>query len=361
MKVIARMLSGMLVAALLAGCGGGGSSSGSGTGGGGGVTPTISNLTIEAGADPKTIEFAWDVANGGSVDHYRLEVDPDGSGTWNEADATDITVTNHALAIPVHLTDWLNAKFRVVAENASDNILATSEAIALLGNVTAEEIVGYIKAGNTGAYDNFGYSVALSSDGTTLAVGASGEASAATGINVGQSDNTASNAGAVYVFTRSGTAWSQQAYIKASNTGGGDRFGGSVALSSDGSTLAVGAYGETSAATGINGDQSDNTASNAGAVYVFTRSGTAWGQQAYIKASNTGGAIASVEALPCRQTGPPWRWGHTGKPVPPRASTETRVTTAQPGPVRCMRSHAAGLPGASKPTSKPAIRGRSLR
>jgi hypothetical protein len=121
----------------------------------------------------------------------------------------------------------------------------------------------------------------------TLAVGAPREASAATGIGGNQDDDSTSGAGAVYVFTRSGTTWSQQAYVKASNTDVGDSFG-SVALSSDGATLLVGARFEYSAATGIGGNQADNSTLDAGAVYVFTRSGTTWSQQAYVKASNTG-------------------------------------------------------------------------
>jgi hypothetical protein len=121
--------------------------------------------------------------------------------------------------------------------------------------------------------------------GDTLVVGAPSEDSAGTGIDVDEADDSASNAGSVYVFVRSGTTWSQQAYVKASNTGEGDRFGWRVALSGD--TLAVGALSEDSAAIGIDEDQADDSASNAGAVYVFTRSGTAWSQQAYVKASNT--------------------------------------------------------------------------
>ena len=70
----------------------------------------------------------------------------------------------------------------------------------------------------------------------------------------------------MYVFTRSGRTWSQQAYLKASNTGTGDEFGSSVSLSGD--TLAVGAYWEDSNATGVNGDQNDNSARSSGAVYV---------------------------------------------------------------------------------------------
>ena len=64
-----------------------------------------------------------------------------------------------------------------------------------------------------------------------------------------------------------------------------DQFGWSVALSGD--TLAVGAPFESSATTGVNGDQADNNAPGAGAVYVFVRSGSTWAQQAYLKASNT--------------------------------------------------------------------------
>ena len=98
------------------------------------------------------------------------------------------------------------------------------------------------------------------------------------------------NAGAVYVFTRNGANWTQQAYVKASNAGNGDHFGNVVALSADGNTMAVSAYWESGGATGVNGNQNDNSIPQAGAVYVFTRSGTTWTQQAYIKASNTGNA-----------------------------------------------------------------------
>ena len=148
--------------------------------------------------------------------------------------------------------------------------------------------IAYIKASNTDAGDQFGYSVALSTDGNTMAVSAYAEDSNATGIDGDQANNSLQSAGAVYVFTRSGGTWSQQAYIKASNTETTDSFGYRLALSGDGNTLAVSAFLEDSNATGINGDQANNSASTAGAAYVFTRSGGTWSQQAYVKASNTG-------------------------------------------------------------------------
>ncbi len=145
----------------------------------------------------------------------------------------------------------------------------------------------YVKASNTSASDSFGIAVALSSDGNTLAVGAHYEASSATGVNGDQADNTAPLSGAVYVFTRSGATWTQQAYVKASNTGAKDLFGETLALSGDGNTLAVGAEQESSAAVGIGGSQSNDSMEDSGAVYVYARSGATWAQQAYVKASNS--------------------------------------------------------------------------
>ena len=118
----------------------------------------------------------------------------------------------------------------------------------------------YIKASNVATSDQFGYSVSLSADGNVLAVGAIGEDSNAIGINGDETDNSASHSGAAYVFIRSGTRWSQQAYIKASDTDAGDQFGQSVSLSGDGSTLALGAWAKNS--TYSNSDR-------VGAAYIY--------------------------------------------------------------------------------------------
>jgi hypothetical protein len=148
----------------------------------------------------------------------------------------------------------------------------------------------YLKASNAGEGYQFGNALSLSNDGDLLAVGSIGEASSATGINGNQNDSSMPGAGAVYVFARKGGVWSQRAYMKSSNAGGpvvGYQFGYSVSLSSDGSTLAVGQTSDPSNATGINGDQKNASAPDSGAVFVFTRDGDHWSQQAYVKPWNT--------------------------------------------------------------------------
>jgi hypothetical protein len=152
----------------------------------------------------------------------------------------------------------------------------------------------YLKASNPNAYDFFGSSIALNDDGTVLAVGAPYEDSSTTGIN--SVPNTAAfGAGAVYVFSRSGSSWSAPVYIKAPNTHADAAFGSTVALSSDGNVLAVGQPGDDSAATGIGGNQIancalpvTNCANSSGAVFIYSRNGTNWSPNpVYIKAPAT--------------------------------------------------------------------------
>lgn len=119
-----------------------------------------------------------------------------------------------------------------------------------------------LKPSDLAASDQFGYKVAISDDGNTVAVG------------VPYSDATYSDAGAVYVFTRSGTSWSQQQKIQSSDIAASDNFGFDVALSGDGNTLLVGAHND------------DSTYTDQGAAYVFTRSGSTWSQQAKLTASD---------------------------------------------------------------------------
>jgi hypothetical protein len=117
---------------------------------------------------------------------------------------------------------------------------------------------------------HFGSSVALSSDGNTALIG-------------GPADN--SNTGAAWVFTRSGSTWTQQgSKLTASDESMGGMFGYSVGLSADGNTALIG--GPENVALGSSGVIS-------GAAWVFTRSGSAWSQQGpKLTASDQAGLLA---------------------------------------------------------------------
>jgi regulation of enolase protein 1 (concanavalin A-like superfamily) len=125
-----------------------------------------------------------------------------------------------------------------------------------------------IRASDKQQYDLFGYSVDISSDGNTAIVGTIGED--------GNTD-TVYDAGAAYIFTRSGTNWSEQQKIQASDKQNYDEFGFSVSISGDGNTAIVGAHG---------GDGDTGSMWEAGAAYIFTRSNSNWSQKEKIQASD---------------------------------------------------------------------------
>jgi len=104
-----------------------------------------------------------------------------------------------------------------------------------------------------------------------LAAGASQQPGGGAGINPDRADASAPESGAVYLFMRTGARWRQSAYLKAPNAQECDLFGSGVALSGDGRTLAVGAMGEDSAATGVNGNQADNSTRDPGAVDLYAQ------------------------------------------------------------------------------------------
>lgn len=162
----------------------------------------------------------------------------------------------------------------------------------------------YVKPGNPRVAGSFGAALAFAADGSTLAVGAPQERSGATGINGNASDTSAPGAGAAYLFVRSAGSWTQSAYVKPGNTGAGDQFGSSVALSGDGTRLAVGAIGEAGGAAlfgGLDGTvlSDGNLAPDSGAVYTFHRDAvTGWREKAYLKPDQQppvwGGSVAPV-------------------------------------------------------------------
>lgn len=129
--------------------------------------------------------------------YYRLFENPDGHSGFTQV-GTDIPAgtVSVTLNIAVHLNDFTNALYMVEACNAN-GCTGSTEVSAI--NVMLGTI-GYFRAFDYDAGDGSGAAVALSADGHTIAVGAYTESSNASGINGNQSDNSAAQSGAVYVF-----------------------------------------------------------------------------------------------------------------------------------------------------------------
>ena len=173
--------------------------------------------------------------------------------------------------------------------SSTDNSKSSSGAVYIYkrtGSSWTQE--AYLKAVNGDSGDWFGHSISISKD--TASISAFQEQSNQTTITDGataSSNNSNLAAGAVYIYKRTGATWAQEAYIKSVNNNMGDNFGTSVEI--DNNTLAVSANNEASNQITItNGPtaSSNNSNSSSGAVYIYTRTGTSWSQQAYIKASN---------------------------------------------------------------------------
>ena len=161
-----------------------------------------------------------------------------------------------------------------IAINADESLMLVGEAIRTVGGkASAGAVSVYAKVNGVWTWqqtfspsdgmanDYFGISVALSSDATVALIGAH------------TSDTKAADAGAVYYFTRSGSVWTQQQKLTASDGIAGDQFGISVTMSADASIALIGAYG-----------RDDNALSGSGSVYVFTRTDSIWRQQQKITA-----------------------------------------------------------------------------
>jgi len=228
----------------------------------------------------------------------------DGSGTDRDFFGVSVAVKGDTAIVGAYLDDFLS------------NINQGS-AYVFVRSGTAWSLQQHLLAGDGAPVDEFGSSVAL--DGDTAVVGAW---SNTVGANVQQ--------GSAYVFVRSGTVWAQQAKLTAADGQAQDFFGGSVALSGDtaiagsdwhdvsGKTNQGAAYvfvrsGTTwtqqQQLTASDGAMSDEFAHSVaisadtvavggwmhdvaglldeGTTYTFTRSGTVWSQEQQLTASES--------------------------------------------------------------------------
>lgn len=131
----------------------------------------------------------------------------------------------------------------------------TSWDTTIAGALTNTTFTQQMNLKGTSSLDSFGDNCAMSGDGTTMIVGQN-------------TYNT--NIGAIWVFVRSGSTWTEQAGpILPTGYTGSPRFGSSVAINYDGNSIAVGG----------------RTNTGGGAVFILTRSGATWSQQAILTGS----------------------------------------------------------------------------
>lgn len=154
----------------------------------------------------------------------------------------------------------------------NDNLVAQSGAAYVFKRSGSTwSLPFYVKPAHPGELDHFGSSLAVSQDGERVTVGAYDEDSASKGIDQDEIDNGRQDAGAAFVFASDGGSYGQAAYLKASNTDRAERFGNSIAMSGDGSIVAVGAFHEGGSSTGVNPAAQTKDGMKQGAVYVFHR------------------------------------------------------------------------------------------
>ncbi len=239
------------------------------------------------------------VVNSGGMDNsaYRsgaAYVYGKAAGTWTEqaylkarnSDEFDmfgisVSISGDAVLVGAWMEDGGAAG---VDGNHLDNSMpAAGAAYVFRFNGTVWRQEAYIKASNPGVNDGFGRSVAIWGD--TLAIGAAYEDGSGTGVGASQAQDAATDSGAVYLFQFAGGSWSQESYVKSSDTGAGDYFGFAVALSED--RLVVGVPGEDGDSNGVNGGPNDDLGSS-GCAHMFEYIGGHWHQEAYIKPSNPG-------------------------------------------------------------------------
>jgi hypothetical protein len=247
----------------------------------------IYDWTGAAWAQRGSVLTASDAANG---DQFGFSVSLSADGSILAVGAPDwegVTGTNRG---SVYIYDWTGAAWSqrgsvlTASDGATDDSFGTSVCLTADGSLLAvgayrwEGVTGtnrggvyiydwtgsawsqrgsVLTASDAADNDDFGRSMSFSADGSILAVGAQNWEGV-----------TGTNRGGVYIYDWTGSAWSQRGNVlTASDEADGDGFGTDVSLSSDGSTLAIGAQGRNGAGA------------NRGGVYIYDWAGSAWAQR----------------------------------------------------------------------------------
>lgn len=234
---------------------------------------------VSASVAPKTLTLDWSGVSGAS--HYKVYHNGDGSSGYTAVDS-DVSDTEYTLALAAHLLDWEDGRFMVEACNTHG---CTPSADLLISDQVLDAI-GYLKAEEPVEEALFGFALAISGDGQTLAVGAPQFDHT---VSVDGSAVVAERSGAVYIYRAGDSGWefSDTLTNPALQHGDWHLFGYSLALSEDGSLLAVGAPSEDNRGNRFNNGDSNAWINESGAVYMYTHTdANGWQQQAYVKAPN---------------------------------------------------------------------------
>tara|TARA_Y100000385_G_scaffold130225_1_gene135547 strand:- start:2096 stop:3850 length:1755 start_codon:yes stop_codon:yes gene_type:complete len=291
------------------------------------ITPRSEDSAVALGSDGSatlTFKATDGISIGSVVNTFTLSFGPD----WSQSPTQTKVIASDGGA-----NDYFGASARVSKDGQYAIVGATTEDYDA-GNSRANCGAAYIyvksggswsqqaklQASDAAASDEFGSDVALSEDGTYAVVGA----------KYGGTGSGNDNHGSAYIFIRSGTTWTQQQEINAGDPQEGAQFGYSVDINADGTYVAIGApywnssnYGAAyvftrsgttwsqqqrlqstapstndnmgnSTRISDNGDYviatapyEDTGSTDAGLVYVFNRSGTTWSIQDTFQNSDT--------------------------------------------------------------------------
>jgi hypothetical protein len=222
-------------------------------------------------------------ADGAADDWFGFSVSISGDYAIVGADGDDsYTGSAYIFAVnDVNCSDWDKAAKLTASDGAAGDYFGISVSVsgdyAILGAYGDDD-----NGGNSGSayifyYDGTSWSQQAkltASDGADLdlfgkSVSVSGDYAI---VGAYKDDDNGADSGSAYIFKRSGTSWSEQAKLLASDGYSSDFFGLSVSISGD--YAIVGAYGD------------DDNGSRSGSAYIFKRSGTNWSEQAKLLAAD---------------------------------------------------------------------------
>jgi len=215
----------------------------------GAIGPAFQGGSVSLSSDGNTLAVGGPTDNGGFSGQGATWIFTRTNSTWTQQGAKLIGSGGSVSAQQGRVTLSSDGNTLAVGGPSDDSGVGATWIFTRTNGVWSQQGSRLIGTGSSGNATQ-GISLALSSDGNTLAVG-------------GYSDDSA--IGAVWIFTRTSGVWSQQgSKLVGSGYTGSSNQGSSVSLSDTGNTLAIGGYKDDS---------------NIGATWIFTRSGTTWSQQ----------------------------------------------------------------------------------